>query len=279
MAYARNGSCEIYYDTFGSASDPAFVLVNGLGSQCINYHEDWCSRFVRAGFFVIRFDNRDAGLSTSFENAPVGANGAAYLLSDMALDVVGVLDALGVAKAHVLGLSMGGMVAQTLAIEHADRLLSVTSVMSTTGESEFGQSTPSALALLVGPTAVDRESYVHAWIEGLREWGSPEFANETRWLADAQRAFDRSFNPSGTGRQFLAVRASGSRAAGLRNVRVPMLVLHGDKDTLIDQSGGRRTAELVPGARFVLIEGMGHDYPPELWDRWVAELSGFVASF
>jgi pimeloyl-ACP methyl ester carboxylesterase len=278
MAFAKNGSCEIYYDTFGSPADPTLLLVNGLGSQCINYHDDWCAKFVAAGFFVVRFDNRDVGLSTSFEDATVGTQGEAYLIGDMALDAIAVLDALGVAKAHVMGLSMGGMIVQTLAIEHPDRLFSATSVMSSTGEPEFGQSTPRALALLTAPAAVDRESYVHSWIEGLREWGSPEFADEARWRRDAERAFNRSFQPSGSKRQFLGIGASGPRADGLRNVRVPMLVMHGDKDTLIDQSGGRRTAELVPGAKFVLIEGLGHDYPPQLWDRWVAEVTGFIAS-
>jgi pimeloyl-ACP methyl ester carboxylesterase len=278
MALARNGNCEIYYDTFGSAADPTLLLVNGLGSQCINYHDDWCAKFVAAGFFVVRFDNRDVGLSSSFDSAPVGTHGEAYLIRDMACDAVAVLDAIRVSKAHVMGLSMGGMIVQTLAIEHPDRLLSVTSVMSSTGEPEFGQSTPRALALLTAPGAIDRESYVHAWIEGLQEWGSPEFADEARWRRDAERAFDRSFKPSGSGRQFLGIRASGPRASELPNVRVPMLVMHGDKDTLIDQSGGRRTADLVPGAKFVLIEGMGHDYPPQLWDRWVAEVTGFIAS-
>jgi pimeloyl-ACP methyl ester carboxylesterase len=278
MAFAKNGTCEIYYDTFGSPADPTLLLVNGLGSQCINYQENWCAKFVAAGFFVVRFDNRDVGLSTSFEDAPVGASGESYLIGDMARDAVAVLDALEVAQAHVMGLSMGGMIVQTLAIEHPDRLLSATSVMSSTGEPEFGQSTPQAFALLTAPGAVDCESYVHGWIQGLREWGSPEFADEVRWRLDAERAFDRSFKPSGSGRQFLAVRASGLRSERLRNVRVPMLVMHGDKDTLIDQSGGRRTAELVPGAKFVLLEGMGHDYPPQLWDRWVAEVAGFIAS-
>lgn len=278
MSIARNGTCEIYYDTFGSSANPALLLVNGLGSQCINYHDDWCAKFVAAGFFVVRFDNRDVGLSTSFESSPTGAQGESYLIGDMARDAIAVIDTLGVSKVHVMGLSMGGMIAQTLAIEHPDRLLSATSVMSSTGEPDFGQSTPRAFALLTGPSATDRESYVHSSIEGLREWGSPEFADEARWRRDAERAFDRAFKPSGSGRQFLAVRASGPRADRLQSVRAPMLVMHGDRDTLIDQSGGRRTAELVPGAKFVLIEGMGHDYPPQLWGRWVGEVTGFIAS-
>ncbi len=278
MAIARNGDCEVFYQSFGSSSDPALLLINGLGSQSINYHDAWCTKFVAKGFYVIRFDNRDVGLSTSYEGAPVGPEGNAYTVSDMARDAVAVLDAEGIERGHVMGLSMGGMIVQTIAIEHPGRLLSATSVMSTTGEPEFGQSTPRALALLTAPPATDRESYVRASIDGLHEWGSPEFADEARWRRDAEAAFDRSFRPTGSGRQFLAIRASGQRAEKLKSVRIPMLVMHGDKDTLIDQSGGRRSAELVPGAKFVLIEGMGHDYPPQLWDRWVDEVTGFIAS-
>jgi pimeloyl-ACP methyl ester carboxylesterase len=276
MATAHNGTCEIHYETFGDSSDPALLLVNGLGSQSVNYHEDWCAMFAATGLFVIRFDNRDVGLSTSFEGAPVGEHGEAYLLSDMADDAIAVLDAEGIERAHVMGLSMGGMIVQTLAIEHPDRLLTMTSVMSRTGEADSGQSSPEAFAHLTGPPATDRESAVQNHMAGLRVWGSPEFADEARWRRDAERAFDRSFTPSGTGRQFMAVGASGSRADALRNVTVPTLVLHGDKDTLIDQSGGRRTAELIPGARFELIEGMGHDYPPQLWPRWTQLVSEFV---
>jgi pimeloyl-ACP methyl ester carboxylesterase len=269
MGIAHNRDCQLYYDTFGDPAQPALLMVNGLGSQCINYHEDWCRRFADRGHYVIRFDNRDVGLSTSFAGAPVDEHGAAYRISDMAADALAVLDACDVARAHVMGLSMGGMIVQTLAIEHPERLLSMTSVMSTTGEPDVGQPSAEAWALLTAPPATDRHSHVARHIAGLRVWGSPEFADEDRWRADAERAFDRAFTPDGTARQFFAVRASGSRAEGLRHVDVPTLVMHGDRDTLIDPSGGRRTAELVPGASFVLIEGMGHDYPPQLWDHWV----------
>ena len=269
MATTRNGDCEIYYDTIGDPADPALLLVNGLGSQSINYKTEWCEMFAARGLYVIRFDNRDVGLSTSFEGAPTGPEGEAYTVSDMAADALAVLDAEGIDRAHVLGVSMGGMIVQMLAIEHPERLLTVTSVMSTTGEPDVGQAAPEAFALLTAPPATDRESYVANHVAGLRNWGSPEFADEARWQADAERAFDRSFRPTGAGRQFLAIRASGSRADELRGVTVPTLVIHGDKDTLIDASGGHRTAELIPGARFELIEGMGHDYPPQLWQRWV----------
>jgi pimeloyl-ACP methyl ester carboxylesterase len=267
MPHARNGAVELYFETFGPAEAAPLVLVNGLGSQCINYDEAWCRRFVAAGFFVVRMDNRDVGLSTRLGD---GHPGADYTLSDMAGDVLAVLDHLGITKAHVCGLSMGGMIVQTLAIEHPDRLLSVTSVMSNTGEPEFGQATEEAMGLLFGPPATDEESYVQRQLDGLRCWGSPDHYDESAIRASAVAAFRRSFDPAGRGRQAMAVGRSGSRADGLRRVQVPFLVLHGDRDTLIDASGGRRTAELVPGARFVLLEGMGHDYPPAYWDRWVA---------
>ncbi|MGD9999581.1 MAG: alpha/beta fold hydrolase [Ilumatobacteraceae bacterium] len=276
MATARNGDCEIFYETFGDQGDPPLLLVNGLGSQCINYHEDWIAMFVAAGVFVVRFDNRDVGLSTSYAGAPIGPAGNAYTLTDMAADAIAVLDAEGIERSHVMGVSMGGMIVQTLAVEHPQRLLSMTSIMSHTGEPGYGGSTPEAMARLTAPPSTDRESHVQRHIEGLRVWGSPEYADESRWRRDAERAFDRSFRPDGVGRQFVAIGASPPRADALRSVRVPTLVVHGDRDTLIDQSGGRRTAELIPGARFELIEGMGHDYPPQLWPRLTQLIAEFV---
>lgn len=278
MAIAHNGTCEIYYESFGSPADPTLLLVNGLGSQCINYHEDWCEMFVARGLHVVRYDNRDVGLSTKFDDAPLGPSRAAYDISDMAADGIAVLDALAVERAHVMGLSMGGMIVQVMAIEHPDRLLSMTSVMSRTGEAGYGDSTSEAFALLTSPPPVDRESAVAAHIAGQRVWGSPAFADEEIWRVAAERAFDRCFHPSGTSRQFFAIGASAPRAERLREVTTPTLVIHGDCDTLIDASGGRRTAELIPGARFELIEGMGHDYPRQLWPRWVDLVSSFVAS-
>ena len=278
MTWARNGECELWYETFGDRSDPTLLMVNGLGSQSSNYQDAWCDMFAAEGLFVIRFDNRDVGLSTSFAGAPVGEAGNAYLLGDMAADAIAVLDAEGIDRAHVMGLSMGGMIVQTLAVEHPHRLLSMTSVMSATGEPEFGQSAPEAFAQLTAPPATDRESHVQRWIDGLRIWGSPEFFDEDRLRADAERSFDRAFTPDGTTRQFFAIRASAPRAQLLREVTVPTLVMHGSADTLITPSGGERTAELIPGARFVLIDGMGHDYPPQLWRRWVDEVTGFIRS-
>lgn len=266
---ATNGTCELHYDTFGDPAHPTLLLVNGLGSQCTNYQDAWCAMFASRGFQVIRFDNRDVGLSTSFAGAPVDDKNACYRLSDMADDAFAVLDANAVERAHVMGLSMGGMIVQTMAIEHPERIISMTSVMSNTGEPEYMKSSPEAYALLTGPPPTDRDSAIERYVVGMRTYGSVFDDDEARWRRDAGAAFDRSFTPDGTGRQFFAVGASGSRADALRGVTVPTLVMHGSADTLIDPIGGRRTAELIPGARFELIDGMGHDYPPQLWERWV----------
>jgi pimeloyl-ACP methyl ester carboxylesterase len=272
MAEATNGTCRIHYETFGDPGYPTLLLVNGLGSQCINYHEDWCAMFAAEGLHVVRYDNRDIGLSSSMEHDP------GYTVADMAADGMAVLDALGVERAHVMGLSMGGMIAQHMAFLHPHRVITLTSVMSSTGEPEYRRSSPRAAQLLVEPGAHDREGYVHQWSEGLREWGSPAFADEARWRREAERAFDRGFRPEGVARQYQAILRSGSWAHLLGEVVAPTLVIHGDKDTLIDQIGGRRTAELIPGARFELIEGMGHDYPPGLWRQWTDLVVAHVRS-
>lgn len=277
MPTATNGTCSIHYETFGSSDDPTLLLVNGLGSQCINYEVEWCEMFVAAGFHVIRFDNRDMGLSTHFTDAPTDERGAAYRLTDMADDAVAVLDAAAIERAHVMGLSMGGMIVQQLAIHHRDRLLSMVSVMSHTGEADHGNSTPEARAQLTSAPATDRDATIAKSLAGMRIWGSPAFVDEERCAANAARAFDRCFDPAGVTRQYLAI-TGATWADQLPEVTTPTLVMHGTADTLIDISGGRRTAELIPGARFVAIEGMGHDYPPELWPRWVEEVAGFCSA-
>ena len=282
MAYATNGPVQIYYETFGDPSDPTLILVNGLGSQCINHRTEWCDRFAAKGFHVVRMDNRDVGLSTHFDDVTPDLRGVVaviskgepadvpYTLSDMADDVIAVLDALGVERAHVMGVSMGGMIVQTLAIEHPQRLRSITSVMSNTGEIEYGQGTPEARARLFGPPpATNRSEAIENHLTGLRIWGSPGKVDEAAQARFAGEAYDRAFDPAGVGRQMMAVVASRPRADALRDVRVPTLVMHGSADTLIDQSGGRRTAELIPSAEFVLMDGMGHDYPVDFWDEWV----------
>ena len=272
MPYALHDDVELYYETFGFDADPALLLINGLGSQCINYRVEWLERFVAAGFFVIRFDNRDVGLSTGFDDA--GTDAPAYAVEDMAGDAVAVLDAANIDRAHVLGLSMGGMIAQVLAIHHADRLRSVTSMMSTTGDTDVGLPSADALEHIVAPSPLDREGYLQHQVTSIRTWGSPAPFDEAWIRMTNGEAYDRAFHPSGQARQLLALREAPSRTGALGEVRLPFLVLHGDQDRLVDPSGGRRTAEAVPGARFELIEGLGHDYPPAYWDTIVDLVAG-----
>ncbi|MGD0746587.1 MAG: alpha/beta hydrolase [Acidimicrobiales bacterium] len=270
MSTTRNGEVEIYYEAFGDPASPTLLLVNGLGSQCINYAEEWCRLFCDQGFRVVRFDNRDVGLSTKLE-------GVDYSLADMADDAVAVLDAVGEDRAHVMGCSMGGMIVQRLAIDHADRLLSVTSVMSRTGEPGYGDSSEAALAVLMAPPAQSRSAYIDHQVAALGVYGSkPEWLDEDAIRARAGAAYDRCFCPAGVGRQMRAVLHDGSRAEALAGVDLPTLVIHGSRDTLIQPSGGRRTAEVVPGARYVEIDGMGHDYPPAVWPEWVTVWSEFA---
>jgi pimeloyl-ACP methyl ester carboxylesterase len=272
MATARNGEVELYYETFGSAQDPTLLLVNGLGSQCINYDEQWCEKFAASGFRVIRFDNRDTGLSSKLDDG-------AYTLRDMAQDALAVLDAAGAERAHVMGVSMGGMIVQRLAIDHGDRLLSMTSVMSRTGEAEYGQSSPEALAVMMATPPTTRAEYIESQVAQRRVYGSkPEWIDEEYLGARAARAFDRCYYPAGLARHMQAVMRDGDRSSELRTLKVPTLVMHGDRDTLIDPSGGRRTFEVIPGARYVEIEGMGHDYPVAIWDIWVDIWADFARS-
>jgi pimeloyl-ACP methyl ester carboxylesterase len=272
MPTAQHGDVELFFEVFGSTADPTLLLINGLGSQCINYDEQWCEKFAAQGYRVIRFDNRDTGLSSKLDEGTYG-------LRDMAGDAVAVLDAVKAERAHVMGVSMGGMIAQRLAIDHGDRLLSLTSVMSSTGEPEYGRSSPEARAVVMAKPAQTRDEYVDNQVAARRIYGSkPEWIDEPYLRARAARAFDRCYCPAGIGRQIQAIMGDGDRADGLRTLTVPTLVMHGDRDTLIDPSGGRRTAELIPGARYVELDGMGHDYPLAVWDLWVATWADFVRS-
>jgi pimeloyl-ACP methyl ester carboxylesterase len=266
---AKHGEIEIYFESLGDPDLPTLLLVNGLGSQCINYSTDWCQQFSDEGFRVIRFDNRDVGLSSKMD--------AQYSLSDMADDAVAVLNEVAVPQAHLMGCSLGGMIAQRLAIDHPDRLLTVTSVMSRTGEPGYGDSSEEALGFLLTPAPASRTDNIERQVAALHVYGS-----KTEWLDDAAiraragMAFDRCFYPSGVARQMNAAMVDGSRDAQLRNLSLPLLVIHGSRDTLINPTGGRHTADIVPGARYVEIEGMGHDYPPAVWDEWVGIWSDFV---
>jgi pimeloyl-ACP methyl ester carboxylesterase len=285
MAFATNDHVELYYETFGPANAEPLLLINGLGSQCINYDVELCQQFVDNGFFVIRFDNRDVGLSSKLDdftphlkdlNAAMREGSEAnvpYRLSDMANDALKVLDALGVDATHVVGVSMGGMIVQQLAIDHPDRLKSVTSIMSTTGDRDVGQASPEVAALFYAPPGQDRDSVIERSqaLEAL--YTSPTEYDPNRTAQRVGAAFDRCFCPRGIARQLAAVIASSSRSERLHDVRVPTLVLHGRADTLIDISGGVRTAESIPGARFVAIEGMGHDLAPRYWETIVTLIS------
>lgn len=278
---ATNGDVELHHQSAGDPADPTLLLVSGLGSQCLSFDLELVGRFVDAGFHTVRFDNRDVGLSTKFADVTPNLRPVVealragetpdvpYLLSDMAADAAAVLDALGVDAAHVLGVSMGGMIAQTLAIEHPDRVLSLTSVMSTTGDRTVGRPTPEANALLMTPAGPTREDAVERMILGARTYGSPDHVDPERLARLAEAAYDRCFHPEGTGRQLMAITASGDRTERLRSVSAPTLVLHGDQDRLIDVSGGVATADAVPGAKLAVLEGMGHDLPPAYWDRIV----------
>jgi pimeloyl-ACP methyl ester carboxylesterase len=285
MAIAQNRLVEIYYETFGDPEDPALLLINGLGSQCINFDVEFCEMFVARGFFVIRFDNRDVGLSTKFnqvlpdlfsvlEAVKDGIEPkVAYRLSDMANDALAVLDALGIERAHVAGWSIGGMIAQQLAIDHPDRLLSMTSNMSSTGDSDVGQASPEALSIILGPSDIDRDSIIQRRLDLERVIGSRTHFDAERVAKQTGDAYDRCFNLAGVARQLCAAVASGSRTSDLQLVTTPTLVMHGDVDNLIDMSGGVRTAESVPGARFVVLEGMGHDLSLFYWDQLVEEIT------
>ena len=261
MTFAENAELSIYFETFGNIADPTLVLINGLGNQCIAYRNEFCEMFVDAGFHVVRFDNRDVGLSSD------GPDG--YFLRDMASDVISILDSLHVKKAHVFGVSLGGMIAQTFAIYYPDRCASLISVMSTTGDSDVGRPTDEARELLLTPGSTQRDQAIELHLAGKKVWGSPGHVDESLERQFAGEVFDRACRPAGVGRQFQASRADRSRTERLRQLVVPTLVIHGDCDTLIDISGGKRTAEVIPHARFLEITGMGHDYPEYFWANLV----------
>jgi len=289
VPFASNGPVELYFETFGRPGDEPLLLVNGLGGQCINYDLEFCQRFVERGFFVLRFDNRDVGLSSKLDEFTPHlkdvvaalregrAPDVPYRLSDMATDAIAVLDALDLERAHVAGVSMGGMIVQQLAIDHASRLRSMTSIMSTTGDRDVGQASPEVAELFYAPPGQDRATVV-ARSQALQRLTNPTEFDPDRVAQRVGDAFDRCFCPLGVARQLAAVVASGSRTQSLRNVDVPTLVIHGDADALIDISGGVRTAQCVPGARFLAIAGMGHDLAPRDWATIVEAISDHARS-
>jgi pimeloyl-ACP methyl ester carboxylesterase len=278
---------DIAYQRLGKPDAPVVLLIMGIAGQSIAWPDAFCHALVNRGLQVIRFDNRDVGLSTHLTEAPPpdlpavlagDLSSVSYTLSDIAADSVGLLDMLGFRKAHAVGASMGGAIAQTMAIEHADRVRSLTSMMSTTGNMSVGQPSPDVLReVFAGPRAVTRDEVIQQRLRALRAVGSPGYpADEEEVAAGAGRAYDRSYDPTGVARQAIASVASGDRTERLRHLEVPTLVIHGLADRMCDVSGGRATAEAIPGAELVLIEGMGHDLPPGLRSQLAARIAEFV---
>jgi pimeloyl-ACP methyl ester carboxylesterase len=291
-AFARSNGIELCYDTFGDAAAPPLLLIMGLAAQMIAWDDEFCTALARRGLRVIRFDNRDIGRSTHFAHAGVPDVGAAlmavmqgkpatapYLLSDMAADAVGLLDTLQIDRAHVVGASMGGAIAQTLAIEHPARLHTLTSIMATTGAPGLPPPTPEAVAVLLKPTPSDQagyfESYVQTW-KVLRAGSFP--LDEARDLTRAGQNFARGLNPPGVARQLAAVLASGSRRDALTAVKLPTLVIHGDADPLVPVACGVDTANAVPAAKLLLIKGMGHALPISMWPQIIDAISEHASS-
>jgi pimeloyl-ACP methyl ester carboxylesterase len=288
MPHAAVDGIEIYHETIGDPADPTLLLIMGLGTQMIGWDPEFCQALADKGFHVVRYDNRDVGLSTHLDEpvdifALIGALGSGeqlvvpYFLTDMARDAVGLLDHLGVARAHMVGVSMGGMIAQTLAIEHPDRVATLTSIMSTTGDPDVGAPTAEALQAIMAPPATTRDEAADTYVMHAHVWGSPAFIDEERLRAISGAAYDRANDPMGGTRQLAAVLASGSRSDRLGAVSTPTLVIHGTEDKLIQPSGGERTAEVVPDAKLLMIEGMGHDLPPALWPRLVEAITTHAA--
>jgi pimeloyl-ACP methyl ester carboxylesterase len=285
-ARIRVNGIELVYDTFGEPSAPPLLLIMGLGGQMIAWDEEFCTELAGRGYWVIRFDNRDVGLSTRLDEAGVPdilalmqaqARGEAvqapYTLRDMAGDAAGLLDALQAGSAHVVGASMGGMIAQELTIHHPERVRTLTSIMSSTGNPELPPPTPEAMSVLVTPFPTDREGYLESSVHTSRILAGPGFPfDEDRAREHAGQVFDRGLSLAGTARQLAAILASGSRKEALQAVTVPTLVIHGDADPLVPVECGMDTANSVPGAELLIIEGMGHDLPLAVAPRVIAAI-------
>jgi pimeloyl-ACP methyl ester carboxylesterase len=275
------GGIRLCYDTFGNPADPPLLLIMGLGTQMVAWHEDFCGKLVDEGFYVIRFDNRDIGRSTHLKGAPTPTlrqllmrrPPAAYRLEDMAGDTAGLLDALGIDAAHIVGASMGGMIAQTLAATRPDRVLSLASIMSTTGARRVGQPAWRVMPIFLKQAPRDREAFIDHTELLFKTIGSSGIQRDDAELREvAGMMFERGLDPAGTSRQLAAIIASGNRTPALRHITAPTVVIHGTADRLVRPSGGRATAKAIPGAKLVKVEGMGHDLPRGAWDQIVAAI-------
>ncbi|MFX1319180.1 MAG: alpha/beta fold hydrolase [Promethearchaeota archaeon] len=269
---------DLCYDTFGDPQNPAMLLVMGLGAQMIRWKGEFCEQLATNGYFVIRFDNRDVGKSTKFEEAGIPniismllevqqgkVVSAPYTLTDMAKDAVGLLDVLKINAAHVVGASLGGMIAQTMTINYPDRVQTLTSIMSSTGNPELPQPKPEAQMILLQAPPSDRDEYIEYTVKRQQVLSGSHYPLDEANVRDlAARTFDRSFYPQGTARQLAAILASGNRKDALKNVKTPTLVIHGDADPLMPVEGGKDTAASVPGAQLTIIKGMGHDIPRQV---------------
>jgi pimeloyl-ACP methyl ester carboxylesterase len=280
--FAKVGEVDLCYETFGSADDPALLLVMGLATQMIAWPVGFCEQLAARGFFVIRYDNRDVGRSTHMrgQRPPTllqllrrDKSAATYSLADMAADGIGLLDQLGIERAHVAGASLGGMIAQTMAVRQPDRVLSLASIMSNTGHRWKGMPGLRVYPIFARRPAPDREGAIESAVSVFRLIGSPGFAfDEQRMREAAALSYDRGYNPAGTARQLAAILAAGDRAAELRGIRAPTVVIHGTSDRMVRPSGGRATAAAIPGAELVMIEGMGHDLPYGAWERIIGAI-------
>lgn len=290
-ASVKSNGIEIVYDTFGEPPAPPLLLIMGLGQQMIVWDEEFCTRLAIRGYWVIRFDNRDIGLSTRFDEAGVPdipalmqalgqreAVRALYLLRDMADDAIGLLDALEIESAHVVGVSMGGGIVQEMAIHHPDRIRTMTCIMSSTGDPDLPPPTLEALSILLTPAPADRAGYIESSVQTWRVLNGPGFPiDEDRIRERAGRSFDRGLSPAGTVRQLAAILASGSRKEALKSVTIPTLVIHGNADPLVPVEGGIDIANSIPGAELMIIEGMGHDLPPAVAPQVIEAIARHAA--
>jgi pimeloyl-ACP methyl ester carboxylesterase len=276
-SFARvSDEIELCYETFGDPSDPTVLLVMGLATQMIGWDERFCDQLAGRGFHVVRFDNRDCGRSTRCSAPPPtlgqllrrDTSRVSYTLSDMAADAVGLLDALDVGSAHVVGASMGGMIAQTMAIEHPERVRSLVSIMSNTGSRWSGQPALRIYPIFLRRPPRERDAFIEHIVTLYSRIGSSGFTADEEHLREiAGLSYDRGVSAAGNGRQLGAILADRDRSGRLAGVRVPTLVIHGKADRLVRPSGGRATAKAIRGARLMMVEGMGHDLPPGVWDQ------------